>query len=102
MFEVYMALLEYRTTPTKDLNSSPSQLNQNRMLRSKIPMKTILFEPKLNPNVQKELEKKQSNNKKYYDRNAKARNDFDLNDSVYIWVNGKWEAGTIIQKWHTP
>lgn len=48
MNDVYLALLEYRSTPTKDLSYSPSQLAQNRMLRSKIPMKNSKFEPNRN------------------------------------------------------
>lgn len=100
--EVCMALLDYRTTPTKDLNFSPSQLIQNRMLRSKLPMKTSHFEPKQNENIQYELKKKQQNYKKYYDRNAKARNEFSVNDSVYVSINGKWQQGKIAGVWHTP
>lgn len=102
IIDVYLALLEYRTTPTKDLNYSPSQLNQNRMLRSKLPMKTSHFNPQLNENIQKELENKQNNNKKYYDRSAKARREFSLDESVYVWINDKWQKGKISKIWHTP
>lgn len=102
MCDVYNALLEYRNTPTKDLDFSPAQLNKNRMLRTKLPMKTSHFEPRLNENVKQQLENKQNNNKKYYDRNAKERKQFDMNESVYVWVNGKWRGGKISKIWHTP
>lgn len=102
MQEVYLALLEYRSTPTKDLSYSPSQLNQNRMLRTKIPIKTSQFEPKICTDVQNQLKSKQENYRKYYDRTAKARNDFCLNDKVYAWINNRWQSGRISEVWHTP
>ena len=101
MHEAYLALLEYRLTPTKDLSYSPSQLLQNRNIRSKIPMKETKFDPKLNVNVETEFKKKQENVKKYYDRSAKHRNDFELNDKVYVW-NGRWQKGIVSKVWHTP
>lgn len=102
MHDVYLALLEYRSTPTKDLSYSPSQLNQNRMLRTKIPLKSSKFEPKICTNVQDQLKNKQETYKKYYDRTAKSRNEFSLNDKVYAWINGSWQPGHIIGVWHTP
>lgn len=102
MQEVYLALLEYSSTPTKDLSYSPSQLNQNRILFTKIPIKSSKFEPKICTNVQNQLQQKQENCKKYYDRTARARNDFVMNESVYAWVNGRWQSGRIIKVWHTP
>lgn len=101
MQEVYLALLEYRSTQPKDLSYSPSQLLQNRMIRSTIPMKTTKFEPNINENIQKELIKKQENMKKYYDRSARPRNDFELNEKVYVW-NGRWQKGIVSKVWHTP
>lgn len=102
MQEVYLALLEYRSTPTKDLSYSPAQLNQNRILRTKIPIKSSKFEPKICSNVQDQLKSKQENYKKYHDRTAKARNDFNLNDKIYAWINNRWQSGHISKVWHTP
>lgn len=99
--EIYLALLEYRSTPTKDLSHSPSQLIQNRILRTKIPTRLENFEPKNNTNAQIELKNKQQNTKRFHDRTAKSRNDFNLNDKVLVWV-GKWKIGIIIKIWHTP
>lgn len=102
MQEVYLALLEYRSTPTKDLSYSPAQLNHNRMLRTKIPIKSSKFEPNICTNIQNQLRFKQENYKKYYDRTAKTRNEFFLHDKVYAWINGRWQSGCITKVWHTP
>lgn len=101
MHEAYLALLEYRSIPTKDLSFSPAQSLQNRNIRSKIPMKDSKFDPSLNKNVEVEFNKKQENVKKYYDRSAKHRNDFELNDKVYVW-HGRWQKGVVSKVWHTP
>lgn len=102
MTDVYMALLEYRSIPTKDLSYSPSQLNQNLVLRSLIPTKLTKFEPELCSRAQQELENKQNNMKKFYDRTARDRNDFRLNDKMYVSVNDKWKLGIVSKLWHTP
>lgn len=101
LHEINMALLEYRSTPVKDMSYSPAQLLQNRHLRTKMPMKDSKFEPILNENVKAELQKKQENMKRFYDRTAKHRNDFELNDKVYVW-QGKWQKGIVTKVWHTP
>lgn len=102
MSEVYVALMEYRSTPTKDLEYSPSQLSQNRMIRAKIPMKMSKFEPITCENVKNQFEKKELIMKKYHDCSAKARKEFMVNDNVYVYVNGKWKIGRVSQKWNTP
>lgn len=101
MQEIYLALLEYRSTPPKDLSYTPSQLLQNRMIRSKMPMKNSKFEPKMNENVKEELNRKQENVKRFHDRTAKHRNDFEINDKVYVWI-GRWVKGEVVKVWHTP
>lgn len=40
--------------------------------------------------------------KKFHDKQAKKRNDFEINDSVLIKLFEKWVPGRIIQKWKTP
>ena len=100
--DVYLSLLEYRSTPTKDLSYSPSQLNQNRILRTKIPVKLSKYDPKICTNVQNQLENKQKKYKEYYDRTAKARNDFSMNEKVYAWINDRWQSGHIAKVWHSP
>lgn len=39
--------------------------------------------------------------KHYYDSSAKQRNEFELNDKVYVW-NGQWQPGIVSKVWHTP
>lgn len=102
MNEANLALLEYRSTPTKGMSHSPSQLCQNRILRTKIPTRLECFNKNMCEQAQKELKNKQEDAKKYYDRNSRPRNDFKENDKVYVWIKNRWREGEITQLWHTP
>lgn len=103
-FEVQNALLEYRSTPTQFMNYSPSQLLQSRVLRSGLPTHVNKFELKVCPKqeVQQQLQKKQTECTKYYNRNAKSREQFNPNDNVYVHNFGRWVPGVVIKKWSTP
>lgn len=101
--EVLHALLAYRTTPTKHMKYSRSQLLQNRMLRTELPMHTNQFKPELCVDVETQLEYKQQNAKSYYDKTAKLRpTDFVNNQSVLFRNNKKWQHGTVVAKHDTP
>lgn len=80
--DIYKTLLAYRTTPTKYMTYTPAQLMQNRNLRTNIPMHVNKFQPKICVNVKKQLERKQYNSKKHYDKNARQRAPFELNETV--------------------
>lgn len=102
-FEIQKALLAYRTTQTKHMSYSPSQLLQNRNLRIDLPMHNSKFEPKLCVDVEKQLERKQNEAKSYYDRDARARQtNFENKQSVIFLNNNKWQHGTIVNKHDTP
>lgn len=99
---VLKALLAYRTTPIKDMKYSPAQLLQSRNLRTELPMRESKFRPELCVNVNKQLENKQNNMRAYYDRNAKQRPPFVLNQGVLFINNHKWQLGKIIEICDTP
>lgn len=63
--DVYMALLDYRNTPTKDLSFSPSQLINSRVLRSKVPMINKKYDPQICANAINQIKSKQENMKKF-------------------------------------
>lgn len=100
--EIYESLLAYRTTPVKNMNYSPAQLLQNRILRSNLPMHEKKFNPSLCKDVPDQLKKKQEKMKEYYDRTAKQRNTFHNKQKVLFINNNKWQCGQIINKHETP
>lgn len=100
--ELQSALLEYRNTPTKDMQHAPSQLIQNRMLRAKLPMHNNKFIPNNRENINQQLANKAARVKYYHDKNAKSRPDFLPNEKVLVFVNDAWQQGKIVSAWHTP
>ena len=100
----YLAILDYRNTPTADKGASPAQYCLGRRSRTKLPMLSKMLECK---NVDSELarEKKRLSNAKskwYYDKNSK---DLDiLHEGVNVrmkpHVLGKkdWENAKVIER----
>ena len=62
----YLALLEYRNTPISGLQYTPSQMLLSRLLRSKLPTKQTLLQPKV-VDAHKNLKHRQRRQKSYYD-----------------------------------
>ena len=71
--KVLIAIYNYNNIPLTDIDLSPSQLLNNRRMRTKIIMKDSLLEPKLNHNLGEKFEKKQTKTKVYYNRNSYKR-----------------------------
>jgi len=100
--DVYIGLLEYRNTPVKDLKFSPSQLLQNRLCRTKLPVNDQLLKPKLNRDVDKQFMKKIDNYCSYYNKSSKSRPDFVEENRILFLKDNKWHKGHIIKKGSTP
>jgi hypothetical protein len=97
-----LGLMEYRSTPTKDMCYSPAQLVQNRRLKTKLPIKENLLMPRNLSELSGQFKKKAHNSKKYYDKNCKDRKPFEAGDKIRILKNKKWIEGEVIRKHHTP
>lgn len=91
---ILKALLAYRTTQTKYMTHSPSELLQNRILRTDLPIKNEKFEP--STNIENQLQHKQMKCKTHYDTTARERAPFKVNETVLFQNNNKWQLGTII------
>lgn len=102
--DLQKALLEYSSAPTQFMTYSPAQLLQNRNIRTILPAHINKSKPKLcsESEVKAQLEKKTNNSKKYYDQNAKERNDFGIGDTVYVWHANRWVPGVINKKPNEP
>lgn len=101
--EILKALLAYRTTPTKNMTYTPSELLQNRNLRTDIPMHNKKFQPKLCEDVEKQHELKQKIYKTYYDKTAKQRTlNLHPNQKVMFLNNNKWILGSVVKQHSAP
>lgn len=100
--DIYIGLLEYRNTHVKDLKFSPSQLLQNRICRTKLPINDSLLKPKLNAGVEKQFKKKVYNYSHYYNKTSKSRPEFIEGNRILFYKDNKWHKGFIIKKGNTP
>lgn len=99
--DIYLALLEYRTSPLSGINLSPSEILNNRILRTALPVCTKLLTDKarVNPDNFKEKREKM---KMYYDRQAEDRCSFNQGQSVMLKKDNWWVPAEIVSKCDTP
>lgn len=100
--QILISLMAYRATPTKHMNYTPSQLVQNRIIRTDIPMHTNKSKPKLCNDAENQLQKKQQKSKEYYDKSVKLRVGLKVNEKVLFKNNDKWIIGHIIALHESP
>lgn len=92
---IYKALMAYRSTATKDMKNSPAELLQGRILRTDLPVRKNKFTP--NIEIEEQLKHKQEQCKKYFDKSAKERTPFNINDKILFINNNKWQNGIIVE-----
>ncbi|VDH93048.1 Hypothetical predicted protein [Mytilus galloprovincialis] len=100
----HKALLDYRNTPL-DIDLSPAQLFLNRRLKTSLPTLLPLLMPQNvnNSEIIKKLEIRQRKAKTNYDKHCGPElKQLKQGDSIVMYTDGKWKAGKIIQKHHTP
>ena len=93
-----MALLEYCNTPWSDTLGSPAQCLMGKRTKILSPVSSTLLKPEtIGPKtVQEELQRKQSNQKLYYDRNANPLKNLDKGDTVVMTTkDGKWQPAEV-------
>lgn len=95
--DFYSALLEWRNTPTVDMDSSPVQRLMSRRTRNKIPMSKELLIPEVVPEVQEMITQKRRRTKHHYDKSAKPLPELEIGQEVLVKPNiGKsWKSGAI-------
>lgn len=98
----YIALMEYRCTPLAGIKLSPSQMRLNRRIRTKLPVRNNLLEPKVEDSVREKLVNKQFLQKSYFDRTARPRASLCKNDNVLIKQRKGWDRGIVIDKLVQP
>ena len=78
----YLALLDWRNTPTEGLYSAPVQRLMGRRTRTLLPTSEKLLKPKLPSHVKESLTKKRMNEAHYYNRVAKPLPELKQGDVV--------------------
>ena len=99
----YLALLNYRNTPIKDVGS-PAQLLMNRRLRSTVPASPKQLLPEVIPPtvVMDALKEKQRRQKMYYDRGTRPLGKLNSGDTVLMYNDGTWKPATVTSQAPTP
>ena len=103
--DVYQALLDWRNTPTLDMDCSPAQRLMSRRTRSLLPMSESLLKPYVEMDVSQKIKAKRQKAKATYDQHAKPLPELLIGQPVYIkpMPNSKdpWQKGTLTDKLST-
>ncbi|CAB4029512.1 PREDICTED: uncharacterized protein K02A2.6-like, partial [Paramuricea clavata] len=96
----WLALLDYRNTPTEGVQTSPCQRLMSRRTRTPLPVATSLLYPEVSEGIKERLQRKRQKAKSNFDRNGKFLPDLDVGQEVR--VRGKrdktWELGKCLEK----
>ena len=100
--DVYLAMLDFRNTPTQGMTSSPAQRLFARRTKTLLPTCQALLEPKVQLNVDEEHDHNQTRMAKYYNANAKDLPRLEKDDSVRIQPTRlgtkEWEKAVVVNK----
>ncbi|BES91778.1 Reverse transcriptase (RNA-dependent DNA polymerase) [Nesidiocoris tenuis] len=100
--DIYSALLEWRNTPTTNMDSSPVQRLMSRRTRSSIPSPPQMLVPEVIPSVRELLIDKRRRAKAQYDQHAKELPPLHIGQEVLVKpvaTNRQW-AEAIIHNSH--
>jgi hypothetical protein len=87
--DVYLAVLDYRNTPTQGSESSPAQRLMSRRTKTLLPTTAKLLTPRVVENHHQEIVKGQERQAKYYNRGAKYLPRLRKEDKVRIQDHGQ-------------
>jgi len=94
---VWLAILNWRNTPTESVGSSPSQRLMSRRTRTCLPTASKTLRPRVITGVQHKLTNKRCAAKKHYDRGTKELSELSIGQPVRIRLhtgrNKKWTEG---------
>ncbi|XP_046675443.1 uncharacterized protein LOC124364195 [Homalodisca vitripennis] len=99
--EVFVSLLEYRSTPVKGTGLAPCQVLMSRVLRSKIPVSTDVLKPEVQIDVKGRIVKSQNKSKSYYDKSSIERHSF-ISPNVVYRKDAVWKPAKILGKAKGP
>ncbi|UYV62382.1 K02A2.6-like, partial [Cordylochernes scorpioides] len=82
--DFWLNLLNWRNTPTIDIDSSPVQRIMSRRTRAILPIHPNLLKPSIPENIPDKISIKRQQAKYYYDRKSKNLPDLDIGQEVYV------------------
>ena len=97
----WLALLDFRNTPTQGMQTSPVQRLISRRTKTLVPIATSLLKPEVADGVTDKIELKRQKAKSYHDKQAKRLPELEIGQEVRIAPNqrGKpWNLGTCTEK----
>ena len=100
--DIWKALLDWRNTPTVDMQSSPVQRLMSRRTRHSLPMAKSLLQPQVATNVKDKVLIKRQKSKLYHDKAAKELPALEIGQNVRMKPspsdNSKtWKLGTCVR-----
>lgn len=90
-----LGLLEYLNTPINTNLASPSELLNNRKLRSIIPCSPKLLKAKIPKHVKNELNLRQEKQRLHYNKGARDLSQLNVGQHVKVRINKFWVSGII-------
>ena len=96
--DLYMALLEYRSTPVT-CSYSPAELLMNRKLRSSVPIPPVKLQPSIPDYAQlkKKDEMKTKQQEENFNVRHRAKELTPLNTGDTVWITDQQTEGTVVQ-----
>ncbi|XP_062595327.1 uncharacterized protein K02A2.6-like [Saccostrea cucullata] len=98
----WLAVLDFRNTPTQGIGESPSQRLMNRRTKTLMPQKETLLSPCGKKDNIKKMRKEKDRQARYYNRTAKDLRELHHGDTVRMKPTQlrekEWKKGTIIGK----
>ena len=103
MFDFYLALLEWRNTPSEDMDSSPVQRMFGRRMRTLLPISKQLLKPETQKGVSEKLKERKQVQSKHFNRGSKELPELQKNEIVRIQPSkqdrfGHWKKGKVLRK----
>lgn len=83
--DVYLALFDYRNTPTQGLDTSPVQRLMSRRTKTLLPTTARLLQPQIPDGQHEKILSNQERQAKYYDRRARTLPDLKPGDTVRMY-----------------
>ena len=103
--DFHKALLDWRNTPTVDMDSSPAQRLMSRRTRGTLPISKELLKPSIVDDVPEKIKRKRQRAKLAHDKHARQLPELDIGQPVYVKPlpdrKEPWQRGTLIEKLST-
>ena len=101
--DFYLALLEWRNTPSEGMDSSPAQRMFGRHMRTLLPISKQLLKPETQKGVSEELKERKQVQSKHFNRGSKELPELQKNEIVRIQPSkqdrfGHWKKGKVLRK----